>query len=59
MRFLSQLTDDVLTAHLLPKLFEQGSAGALFCTCSQLRRLLQPSIQHLDLTKQMQDAGNP
>jgi hypothetical protein len=53
------LNDDVLTAHLLPKLVEQGSAGAVMLTCSQLRGLLQPSIQHLDLTKQLQDADNP
>jgi hypothetical protein len=49
----------VLTAHLLPKLVEQGSAGAVVLTCSQLRRLLQPSIQHLDLTKQLQGAVSP
>jgi hypothetical protein len=56
---LSQLNDDVLSAHLLPKLVEQGSAGAVVLACSQLRRLLQPSIQHLDLTKQLRDADNP
>jgi hypothetical protein len=59
LRCLSQLNDDVLTAHLLPQLVEQGSAGAVFCTCSQLRRLIQPCIQHVDLTKQLQDADNP
>jgi hypothetical protein len=59
LRCLSQLNDDVLTAHLLPKILEQGSASAVFCTCSHLRKLLQPSIQHLDLTKQLQDADNP
>ena len=55
LRCLAQLNDDVLTAHLLPKLVEQGSAGAVVLACSQLRRLLQPSIQHLDLTKQLQE----
>jgi hypothetical protein len=59
LRCLSQLNDDVLTAHLLPKLVEQGSASAVYRSCSQFRRLLQPSIQHLDLTKQLQDADNP
>jgi hypothetical protein len=59
LRCLSQLNDDVLTAHLLPKLVEQGSAGAVVLTCSQLRRLLQLGVQHLDLTKQLQDADNP
>jgi hypothetical protein len=59
LRCLSQLNDDVLTAHLLPKLVKQGLAGAVVLTCSQLRRLVQPSIQHLDLTKQLQDADNP
>lgn len=59
LRCLSQLNDDVLTAHLLPKLSELGSAGAVVLTCSQLRRLLQPGIQHLDLARQLQDADNP
>jgi hypothetical protein len=59
LRCLSQLNDDVLTAHLLPKLVEQGSAGAVFCSCSQFRRLIQACIQHLDLTKQLKDADNP
>lgn len=48
---LSQLNDDVFTSYLLPKLIEQGSAGAVALTCSQARRLCQDSIQHLDLTK--------
>jgi hypothetical protein len=48
-----------LTAHLLPKLIEQGSAGAVRLTCSQLHSLLQPSIQHLNLTKGQQDADHP
>ena len=56
---LSQLNDDVLTAYLLPMLVEQGSAGAVALTCSQLRRLCQLSTQHLDLSKQLQDADNP
>ena len=51
--------NDVLTAHLLPKLIEQGSAGAVRLTCSQLHSLLQPSIQHLNLTKGQQDADHP
>jgi hypothetical protein len=59
LRCLSELNDDVLTAHLLPKLTEQGSAGIVFCTCSQLRRLIQPSVQHLKFTKHLQDADNP
>jgi hypothetical protein len=49
----------VLTAHLLPKLVEQGSAGAVVLTCSQLRKLLQRGVQHLDLSKQPPDAGTP
>jgi hypothetical protein len=56
---LSQLNDEVLTAHLLPKLLEQGSAGAVFSTCSQLRRLFQPDIKHLHFTSQLPDADNP
>jgi hypothetical protein len=59
LRCLSQLNDGVLTTHLLPKLTEQGSAGAVSCTCSRLRRLIQTSIEHLDLTKHFQDADNP
>lgn len=56
---LSQLNDEVLTAHLLPRLLEHGSAGAVFSTCSQLRRLFQPSIKHLHLTLQLSNADNP
>jgi hypothetical protein len=59
MRCLSQLNDDVLTSYLLPKLVEQGSAGAVALSCSQLRRLCQLSTQHLDLSKQLQDGDNP
>ncbi len=56
---LSQLNDDMIAAHLLPKLVEHGSASAVFRTCSQLRRLIQPIVQHLDLTKQLQETYNP
>jgi hypothetical protein len=59
---LSQLNDDVFTSYLLPKLIEQGSAGALALTCSQLRTLCQDSVQHLDLSAQpLQDSpcNNP
>lgn len=49
---LSQLNDDVFSSYLLPKLIEQGSAGAVAFTCSQLRRLCQSSTQHLDLSAQ-------
>ena len=62
LRCLSQLNfqlNDVFAVHLLPKLVEQGSAGAVRLTCSQLRALLQPSIQHLNLTKQLEDEDNP
>jgi hypothetical protein len=55
---VSQL-NDVLRDHLLPKLVEQESAGAVRLTCSQLCALLQPNIQHLNLTKELQGAGNP
>ncbi len=59
MQCLSKLNDDVLTAHLLPKLVEQGSLTAVVLTRSQLRRLIQSSIQHLALNKQLQDADFP
>jgi hypothetical protein len=51
LRCLSQLNDDVLEAYLLPKLIEQESVGAAALTCSQLRRLCQHSIQHLNMFK--------
>jgi hypothetical protein len=47
----------VLTTYLLPKLVEQGSAGAVALTCSQLRELCNDSVQHLDLTKQLLPIG--
>ena len=59
LRCLYQLNDDVLTAFLVPKLVEQGSAGAVALSCSQLRRLCHLSTQHLDLSKQLQDGDNP
>lgn len=49
---LSQLNDGVFSSYLLPKLKEQGSAGAVALTCSQLRRLCQSSTHHLDLSAQ-------
>ena len=50
----------MLATYLLPKLVDQGSAGAVVLTCSQLRALCQPRIQHLDLSQpQLQDADNP
>jgi hypothetical protein len=55
---LSQLNDDVFTSYLLPKLIEQGSAGAVALTCRHLCELCQDSVQHLDLTKQLPH-GNP
>jgi hypothetical protein len=58
LRCLSQLNDDVLQAFLLPKLVQQGSAGAVALSCSQLRRLCQHNVQHLDLTKQLHDVDN-
>jgi hypothetical protein len=59
LRCVTLLNDDVLTSYLLPKLVEQGSAGAVTLTCSQLRKLCQRSVQHLNLTKQLQGADNP
>ena len=56
---LSQLNDDVLASFLLPRLMQQGSAGAAALSCSQLRRLCQPCVQHLDLTEELQDGDNP
>jgi hypothetical protein len=56
---LSQINGDVLISHLLPRLVEQESAAAVVLTCSQLRRLLQHSVQHLNLIKQLQDTDNP
>jgi hypothetical protein len=34
LRCVTLLNDDVLTAYLLPKLVEQGSAGAVAATCA-------------------------
>jgi hypothetical protein len=59
LRCLSQLNDDVLAAYLLPKLVQQRSARAVALSCSHMRRLCQHNTQHLDLTKQLQDACNP
>jgi hypothetical protein len=55
LRCLSQLNDDEFTSYLLPKLIEQGSAAAVARTCSQLCELCQDSVQHLDLTKNLQN----
>lgn len=52
------LNDDVLAACLLPKLVEQGIAGSVALTCSQLRKLCQHGTRHLNLTKQLQDCDN-
>lgn len=52
LRCITLLNDDVLTSYLLPKLAEQGSAGAVALTCSQLRKLCQRSVHHLNLAKQ-------
>lgn len=58
LRCIALLNDDVLRAYLLPKLAEQGSAGAVAATCSQLRKLCQSSTRRLNLAKQLQD-DNP
>jgi hypothetical protein len=47
---LEKLNDDVWQQILLPKLQEQGSAGAVALSCTQLRRLCQHSIDTLNLT---------
>ncbi len=49
----------MLTAYLLPKLVEQGSAGAVALTCSTLCELCQLGTLHLDLSKQLPAAENP
>jgi hypothetical protein len=59
LQCITLLNDDVLTAYLLPKLVEQGTAGAVAATCSQLRKLCQRSAHHLNLAKQLQDVDNP
>lgn len=49
LRFLSHLDGPTWAYVLLSKLIDQGSAGAVALTCSQLRKLCQEEIQHVDL----------
>jgi hypothetical protein len=58
LQCISNLNVEVLTTYLLPKLVQQGSAAAVALTCTQLRSLCQFSIQHLDLSQQLQQ-DNP
>jgi hypothetical protein len=49
LQCLEKLDDDVWAQVFLPKLQQQGSAGAVALSCTQLRRLCQHSIDTLNL----------
>jgi hypothetical protein len=49
LQFLETLTEDTFCQTLLPILIQDGSAGNLAATCSQLRKLCHISIKRLNL----------
>lgn len=58
LQCLEQVNDDVWEQILLPKLRQQGSAGAVALSCTQLRRLCQHSIETLNLTNMTSSSTN-
>ncbi len=56
---LDQLDDGVWEQVMLPKLLDQGSAGAVTLTCTQLRRLCQHSMNVLNLEQLPNSSTSP